>query len=118
METWPAELPQYTLVDGYGESEADNLLEYTTDKGPPIGRPLSSSAARELDIALELSKDDLVVLRTFGRVTLMEYSLPFILPAPSKVGTYDVKFRKGGQPKLTGQGGRWFRVSCGLWILP
>lgn len=115
---WPVGLPQYVLVDGYGEDEADNLIEYGPDIGPPISRPRSSAAARQFDIVFNLSRAQLATLRTFFRTTLISGSLPFTIPAPSVAGNYTVKFRKGSQPKMAALGGNWFRVTCGLWILP
>lgn len=119
MDAWPGTLPQYVLVDGYQEEEGDNLLETQPDIGPPITRARSTTAARALNMSLDLSKAQLAILRTFYRTTLINGSLPFTMSAPSETATtYTVKFQKGGHPKVTGHGGGYFRIAMALWILP
>lgn len=118
VDAWPNELPQYVLVDGYSESVGDGTVEYPPDIGPPITRLRTNSVVRPLSISLELSKAKLKILRDFHDVTLSLGSLPFSMSAPSEDETYLVKFAKGGGPKWTGIGGRYFRVSMSLLVLP
>jgi hypothetical protein len=118
MEAWPNTLPQYVLVDGYSEEEADNLIEYKPEAGAPISRPRSSNAARPITVAYELSRGQLQDLQEFYRTTLISGSLPFTFPTPNEDTPQIVKFQKGGGPKVTGVGGPWRRVSMSLWIMP
>ncbi len=118
-EVWPVGLPQYVLVQGYSEDAVgDNLVETSPDIGPPISRPRATAAAREMSFNMELSKEQVAILTEFYEVTLAMGSLTFTFPAPSRAGTYLVKFKKDGRPKMSGAGGRYFMVSMSVWILP
>lgn len=125
-DVWHVDLPQAFQVSSYNEAEADNLIE-TPEVAVPKSRPISSAAARRVSGSMNMNVAQLAILRTFGRTTLLNWSLPFLFPAQSgdedaaNPGYWLVKFEKGGVPQIAGidaMGGTLFSVSIKLWILP
>lgn len=119
-DPWPAGLPQYILVDGFSEELVDDgRLSYQPDIGPPIERLRTTANPREQDVSVHLTTSQIDILRTFVRDTLLRGTLPFLFPAATEAGTYLVKFKKGGMPKIAqALGGGHFSVVMTLMILP
>jgi hypothetical protein len=123
-DTWPETLPQAFLTSSYSETEAQNNLLETPEVAIPKSRPLSTTAVRSVSGVLKVSLTQLQTLRTFGRTTLVQWSLPFWFPAHSgesdaeNPGYWLVKVRKDGVPEASMIRANLFNVSLGLYILP
>ena len=122
VDTWPATLPQNFIGDSYNEAEGDNLLQ--TETPAPKSRPLSSLPFRQVSGEMLLDRAQLVTLRTFGRSTLLQWSLPFWFPAmtgesdAAMPGYWLVRFREDGVPNLGLITAARMHISLGLYILP
>lgn len=123
-DTWPTTLPGCFLGGTYNETEALNNLIETPEVAVPKSRPLSTAAVRELTGQLKITLDQVQILRTFGRTTLVQWSLPFWFPAQSGEDDPDmddmllVKFKKDGVPVLSKVTSAQYIASIGLYILP
>lgn len=124
MDTWPVDLPKFFIAGSYSESEAQNNLLETPEVAVPKSRPLSTAAARMVSGSMVMTLPQLAIFRTFGRTTLIQWSLPFWFPAhsgesdPDNPGYWLVKFRKDGVPDLSMIRASHFSVSIGLWVMP
>ena len=123
VDTWPASLPRNFIGDSYRETEGvNNLLQ--TETPAPKSRPLSSLPFRQVSGTMLLTRAQLATLRSFGRVTLLQWSLPFWFPArtgesdPEKPGYWLTRFREDGIPELGLITPAQIEISIGLYILP
>ena len=123
-EIWPVELPRFFITGSYREAEApDNLIE-TPEVAVPKSRPMSSAAARMVSGDMIMTLPQLAIFRTFGRTSLIQWSLPFWFPAhsgesdPAMPGYWLAKFRKDGVPEFGMIRASHFTVTVGLWVMP
>lgn len=123
-DTWPTTLPGCFLGGTYRETEALNNMLETPEVAVPKARPLSTASIKELNGQLKMTLDQIQILRTFGRTTLVQWSLPFWFPAQSGEDDPDmadkllVRFNKDGLPEYNKVTSKQYIVSIGLYILP
>lgn len=123
-DTWPTTLPGCFLGGTYSETEPMNNLIETPEVAVPKSRPLSTAAVRELSGQLKMTLAQVQILRTFGRTTLVQWSLPFWFPAqsgeddPDMDGKLLVRFKRDGVPNYSKVTGNQYIVSVGFYILP
>jgi hypothetical protein len=116
--SWPSDLPQKSLVDGFGEGVGDGLLEYQPDTGPSITRLRSSGAPEPMTLAFEMTSAQIASFKTFFKTTLIGGSLPFTFADPLSGDTVLLKFRKDGLPHWSALGGDNYNFSATVWKMP
>lgn len=65
MPTWPAGLPQYVDISGYGESRPSAKLETQMDSGPAYMRRLYTYTPKIFNITLTLTSEQVDTLDDF-----------------------------------------------------
>lgn len=138
--TWPTDLPQRVLADGYRRTGPDAVKSTKMDKGPPHTRLQTSSAPRPVDCALLLNFDRVPRFwRFYDEETVFGSKLFFIrdqildgMPlqsggAPLVTGSGEpitissrwlVMFTPGQPPQESDPRGLTMRISFSLLILP
>jgi len=81
-DVWPSSLPQYVLREGFSEAIGDGRLRSQPDKGPAKVRRRSSMMPKLQQARMIMSAGQLAILREFVSDTLMNGSLPFLMPDP------------------------------------
>lgn len=81
-DVWPSSLPQYVLREGFSESIGDGRLRSQPDKGPAKVRRRSSMMPKLLQCRMIMSAEQLALMQEFVDDTLMNGSLPFLMPDP------------------------------------
>lgn len=123
-DTWPTTLPGCFLGGTYQESEALNNMLETPEVAVPKSRPLSTASVRELSGQLKMSLEQVQILRTFGRTTLVQWVLPFWFPAqsgeedPDMAGKLLVRFSKDGLPQYSKVTSNQYIVGVKFYVLP
>lgn len=90
--TWPEELPQAFLADGFDEGEADNTLRDPFDTGPAALRARSTANVRPLAGRMAMSSAEWDALKAFYRDTTVRGTLAFGFPDPGGGGELLVRF--------------------------
>ncbi|PJI56004.1 hypothetical protein CTI14_00275 [Methylobacterium radiotolerans] len=78
--TWPADLPQKLITDGYSYSFADGRLKTAMDAGPPKMRRRFSAAVKAVAGQFYGGVDDVVRLERFWNEETAGGTLPFLIP--------------------------------------
>lgn len=79
-EIWPDTLPKCFLVGTEQEQPGDTRIRSAPEAGPAKQRPRSTAAVDMLSGTMKMSAAQWETLKTFGKVTLMQWSLPFLFP--------------------------------------
>lgn len=120
MPTWPADLPQKPLIDGYSESPQSQVLRSSMDAGPPKTRRRFTAATRAIPVNFTLSNAQLATFESFFEADIQGGSLPFDMPHPRTGAT--VSMLVAGDPpyQLTpvGSGNEYWRLSMKLEVQP
>jgi len=116
IPSWPSELPQALLVDGYSQAAADNVLRTPMDQGPDKVRRKQTSGPRPVSGSIIVTTAQLATYKTFYVTTLLGGSLRFSHVDPDD-GTTAVEMRHTAPPSWSPAGLRW-RVALALEILP
>jgi len=116
MPGWPAELPNYVLVDGYVEMMPENMILSQPDMGPPKARRRSTAAMQYIQAKIYVDIDQVETFKTFYRETLYEGALSFDWEHP-RTGE-DVVMRFTSSPVITPISGTNFYIQMQLGILP
>lgn len=98
--TWPANLPQRVVVDGYSETFRDGRLFSRTSGGPPKVRRRFSSSPMPVSATLALDYDQKAMLERFWEEDTSGGALPFYIPDQSHDGIQLLD--ESGDPILTG----------------
>lgn len=121
MPTWPAGLPQDTLL-GVAVKPDDSVLRTQMDAGPPTTRNRFTAITKSVSAALYLTGAEVSTLDTFFHTTLKNGALSFDWKDPRTDSTVSMKFKE--PPEYTGMVGsdtvndRLWNVSLSLEILP
>lgn len=117
IPSWPAELPQLVLQDGYQETMPNTRLRTQMDQGPAKVRRRFSAGVRPFSLLLDMSSAQVAIFDTFYNTTLEGGSLSFSWKHP-RTGA-NVTFRFGGDdPTITSAGGDRYSAAIKLEILP
>lgn len=119
-EPWPADLPQYFLVDSYQESEGDPRIFDEMDVGPPAVRARTSATSRVAAGEMIMTAAQRQDFQVFVRTTLLNGSLTFTMPNQLDEGGTDYlcRFTRDGMPKWSSIGAGLTRVAFSIEILP
>lgn len=118
LEPWPISLPQIPLRDGYRETEPDVVRRFETDEGPAKQRPRFTTGVRPFVLQIEMDIDQVATFDTFYRDTLRDGNIPFAWKHPRTQVNTNFRF-VGGQPqKVRPMGGRNWRVTMILEVMP
>ena len=109
METWPAELQDTLLVDGFQVRFGDTLVRSDMDVGPAKLRSRYTDGVDEYTCTINLEYDDWAVLNTFYKTTLSNGALTFGYDDPMTGVASEFRFKE--PPVVVPLGGRFFRVS-------
>ena len=141
LPTWPAELPQRVLRDGYSEGLRDGRLTTDMETGPYKSSLRYSAAVAPIQFTLDITEDAKERLRRFYEEDTARGSRPFLLPDQSRDGRallaepglqlLDDQGRpllitawwlclmpKGAVPSFVNLGGPWWRASLQISVMP
>jgi hypothetical protein len=118
MDAWPDDLPQAFQLDQFSESEGNGLVEYAPEYGPSITRLATTAVMRPLSGWMICSGAQRSSFRTFFRTTILQGSLPFIMPAPGGGDPLTVKFTQATPPTWNYLGGDNWQLNMSLVELP
>ena len=116
MISWPAELPQYMLLEGQQSGLGDGRIRSQNDDGTAKVRRRFSNVPRPLSGTMLMSYDELQTFIAFVEDDLSGGTLPFELPSQVDMETWVVQFA-GEMPSWTRVGPK-FSVKFDLVILP
>lgn len=102
VPSWPAELPQRVLIDGYSEKVRDGRLFSRTQSGPGKVRRRYSSAVLPVSASIIVDYANKSRLERFWSEETIQGSLPFIMPDQTHDGL--PLLDGGGLPILDGGG--------------
>jgi len=117
MPTWPAELPQRLLRDGFNRSGADNRVEFEPELGTGMARRRGTSAPMPVTGAISVSKSQSDDFWAFYRDDLKSGSIPFTWVDPVNPANPAV-FRFSGVPQEAPRAGGRMTISFQLLQLP
>lgn len=115
VATWPADLPQTPLADGFTFEEATSVIRSEVDVGPAKVRRRSTATVGTFSMTLKLTAAQRGTLRDFFRHDLEEGARSFTWTHPLDAGECECRFT--GPPSWTWASGYWFAV-CGIEVLP
>lgn len=116
MPTWPADLPQSALIEGYEEDEADNLLVTAMEVGPEKTRPRNTSKPYTIQWPLLLTVAQRASLKTFYKTTLAHGSLKYTHVHPVTGEAITCKISK--PPKYVPASGTKFTTVLQVEVFP
>ena len=117
VDAWPATLPQVVLSEGFSQTLGDGRVRVKPDAGPALVRRRSSAVPTAMPCNIDVDNDQWDDLLTFGRTTLLEWSLPFTFPDPGGGSDLLVRFGENLPSRSEVVPGTW-RVSLDLEVLP
>ncbi|MDH6273570.1 hypothetical protein M2311_003660 [Rhizobium leguminosarum] len=115
VPSWPAELPQAFLKDGYSEEDADNLLASNVSVGPAKVRRRTTSNVQPITGSMEMSEAQRQAFKSFVKNDIKDRSKAFNFPDPHGGSPLLVRMR---QPASYTPIGIIWRVQIGLEVLP
>lgn len=107
--TWPAELPQKFLAEGYSRAAANNLLRSSADIGPGKTRRRSSAGPQPLSGNLSMKSAQLETFKAFFKNDLKDGALRFNWIDPDD-GVTPVEMRFTREPS-------WVKSSVSRWVV-
>jgi hypothetical protein len=99
MPTWPADLPDHLLVEGYGESPPDTSIRTTMEAGVAKVRRRFTYAARPIAGALSLTRAQVESLDVFYRTDTQSGALRFSWRHPRFANLTAVQMRFTAAPR-------------------
>ena len=90
---WPGTLPDFILVDGYGERPLMPRASFPTDVGPPIERPRGTYRMRECACQTILNAKQIETFEEWVIRDLGQGVVPFIGNHPRTGKQVTMKFR-------------------------
>ncbi len=121
MPTWPASLPQVSLLDGLAVSGTATLQRTTMESGEAKVRPRTTAKVRPVQLAFLMTEAQRTTFLNFVDTTLAGGALRFDLPAlRGGAGVVTVRMTGGaGQPTHSETAvGRYWRIAFEVEILP
>lgn len=115
--TWPADLPQQMLINGYDEQDKKVLIRTEMDAAVAKQRRRFSVTGSDASGSFLMTNAQRASFRTFFKEVLKDGALEFNLPEVGDNDTYRLVRFMGTPPKYTPAGLRWI-VSLELERLP
>lgn len=82
MASWPSELPQYPLVNGYSRAAMDSTIAFAPDAGKPKRRNRATGMPDIVTEQYVIEKNQYTVFDNFYKVDAGRGTIPFIKPEP------------------------------------
>lgn len=119
-DAWPGTLPQVMLVEGFQQGVGDTRIRANPETGPAQVRPRSSANIDPLKVSMNMTTAQWAALKTFGRTTLLRWSLPFTFPDPDGGSALLVRFGANlpSRGPLSPHVPDMWRVALDLEVLP
>ncbi len=76
--SWPPDLPQKFLIEGYSETPSENVLRSNMDVGPAKVRRRSTTAPVQMSGSMLMTIDQLKRFRQFYRSESFDGTVPFL----------------------------------------
>jgi hypothetical protein len=115
MATWPSELPQYPLVEGYNRTPQSSLLQFNTDTGRAKERNRATAMPEQITENYVIEDNLYSVLDSFFKNDAGRGTIPFFKTEPETGLTKEYRFRS--PPKFEKRG-TLYKVTCELELLP
>lgn len=94
MPTWPANLPQWVLADGYREEPPELLAETGMDAGPPATRRRFTAGVTTLGCRVPLTSAEKLALDAFFKDELKSGARPFEMLHPASGESVNCRMRR------------------------
>lgn len=93
MVSWPASLPQTSLIDGYQETHIDGVVRSETDIGPPKQRQRFTGIMEDVVWVFLMTEAQIDILEDFFFNTLAHGSVSFdhVNPRTGDAETYQFR---------------------------
>jgi len=92
--TWPTDLPQQFLVEGYADPPQDNLIRTQMDAAQANQRPRFTNVADDIKGTMLMTEAQYTSFKTFFKSTLKNGAYSFLLPVKGDNATYhEVRFK-------------------------
>jgi hypothetical protein len=114
--TWPEDIPQSVLSDGFSEEPERNVVTFAPEAGPPKERRRTSISTDLVSYPALLTFDQWQTLKAWWRDDLMDGVLPFTRTDPLTAETKTFKFID--PPRPTSVMGMYVRIDVRLRRLP
>lgn len=115
VPSWPADLPQEFLQDGYSEEGADNLLATNVSVGPAKVRRRTTANVRPITGSMMMLEAQYQTFIDFVIDDIKDRAIAFTFPNPHGGSPLLVRMR---QPASVSSVGVDWRVQIGLEVLP
>lgn len=116
FDNWPVTLPQQILMDNNNYVFGDGRMMTQPDVGPPIVYPRSMTTPDEIHGHMFMSTTQYTALVTFGKTTLLKWSLAFNFADPVTGATIQCMFAQ--LPRVVNVSGHKYDVSIDLLVMP
>lgn len=113
---WPGSLPEYVLVDGYGEAPRLPKVSFQSDIGPSIDRRKGTMAMKEINCAMIMDDAQIDTFERFVRVDLGHATGVFYGPHPRTREAVRLKLG-GDRPYSIAPHALVWRVSFSLLVI-
>lgn len=117
FDVWPVSLPQQILMDGNAYEFGDGNLKTQPDVGPPIVYPRTTAVCDRLLGHMWMTGAQITTLRTFGKTTILRWSLAFTFEDPFNAAA-DIVVMFAKPPGVINVSGDKYDVSMDLWVMP
>lgn len=116
MPAWPASLPQYVLVDGYGEEPPELLVESPMEAGPATTRRRFTAGESRIACRIAVTGAQKTALETFFKDELKSGAVPFDWVHPVSRDAVVMRLRR---PSFSAEpGGASFIAALELLVQP
>lgn len=114
MITWPTELPQQPLINGYSETPQSTLLRFSPDAGRPKTRNRATAMPTDVNHPHVLTDSQKQALKDFYNNTTSKGAEPFF---KVDIDGLNKEFEFAEPPEFVKQGTHW-TTTLKLRILP
>lgn len=117
MDSWPIDLPQVPIANGFAEKQPDIALRSQMGVGPAKVRPLTTEGVTQLTCPFRLTSAQRASLLTFWKTTLTSGSLPYTWAHPITGSPITCRIASAPEFQPTARGLYWTTV-LSVEILP
>jgi len=101
LATWPPDIPQCPILNGWSETPQPNVASFTPETGPPKMKRRSTAKTWSCSLTYRMTTTQLVSFKAFYESTLEDGSLPFTWNHPVDKTSYSWNFDPATQPVIT-----------------
>lgn len=116
--SWPSDVPQKPLVDGYQENEENNVIRTQMDQGPDKVRRRTTDNVQNYQMVFRMDDTEKSNWQDWYENTVKHGSLKFDFDDPTDGNTYEWRLVIPPEPQWSSQGGNIFDLRIQMEKLP